>query len=142
MNMRINSHGEALALILASALCVSTPALAAQAQSSDSAQQPGQQQPAQQPTQQQSAQQPAQQQSTQPGDQSAPQGNQTFTGKVIKLTNGQFALVTGQTPDGKVAGHFLDDQDNASKYEGKQVTVTGTFNEASNMIHVTDIKAA
>ena len=120
MKRIINHPGEALALILASALCVSTPGLAAQTNSA----------------QQQQAQPPQAQQ-----DQ-AQQANQTFTGKVIKLTTGKYALLTGQTPDGKPSGHFLDDQQDAQKYEGKQVTVTGTFDEASNMIHVTNIQAA
>ena len=113
-----NHHGEALALILAAAVCVFTPGLAAQ--SGTSPQQP------QQPGQQQQAQ----------------QENKTFTGKIEKLPSGKFALVIGQTSDGKLAGHFLDDQDGAEKYEGKQVTVTGTFDTASNTIHVTNIQAA
>jgi hypothetical protein len=113
---RSNHHGEALALILAAGLCAFTPGLAAQ--SDDSAQQPGQQQ------------------------QQDQQQNKTFTGKIEKLPSGKYALVTGQTPDGQAAGHFLDDQDNAKKYEGKLVTVTGTFDTASNMIHVTNIQAA
>lgn len=140
MKMRIHHPGEALALILASALCVSTPCLGAQ--SSDNARQPGQQQPTQPPGQQQPAQQPEQQQQAQPGQQPAQQANQSFTGKIIKLTNGKYALLTGQTPDGKPSGHFLDDQENAQKYDGKQVTVTGMFDEASNTIHVTNIQAA
>jgi hypothetical protein len=74
--------------------------------------------------------------------QQAPQENKTFTGTIHKLTNGQYALVTGQTPEGKIAGHFLDDQENAKKYDGKQVKVTGTFDTASNTIHVTNIQAA
>ena len=115
---RSNHHGEALALILAAAFCGFTPGLAAQ--SGGSAQQPGQQ--------------PGQQQQ-------APQQNKTFTGKIQKLPSGQYALVTGQTPDGKLSGHFLDDQDNAKKYEDKQVKVTGSFDTASNMIHVTNIQA-
>jgi hypothetical protein len=98
-------------------------------------QQPGQEPQTQQPGQEPQTQQPGQMPQTQ-------QANQTFTGKVIKLTTGKFALLTGQTPDGKPAGHFLDDQANAQKYEGKQVTVTGTFDEASNTIHVTNIQAA
>ena len=109
---RINHRGEALALILAAALCAFTPGLAAQS----SAQQQGQQQ--QQPQEE----------------------NKTFTGTIQKLPNGQFALITGQTPDGKLAGHFLDDQENAKKYEGKQVKVTGTFDEGKNTIHVTNIQ--
>jgi hypothetical protein len=111
---RNNRPGEALALVLAAALCAFTPGLAAQ--SHDSAPTPGQQQQDQQ--------------------------SKTFSGKVVKLENGQYALVTGQTAEGKLAGHFLDDQDNAKKYEGKQVTVTGTFDVASNTIHVTNIQAA
>ncbi len=132
MKIRINHPGEALALILASALCVSTPCLAAQ--TSGNPHQPGQQPQVPQQGQQQVPQmgQPPQ----------AQQANQTFTGKIIKLTNGQLALLTGQSPDGKPTGHFLDDQDNAKKYEGKQVTVTGTFDEASNTIHVTNIQSA
>jgi hypothetical protein len=113
-----NHHGEAFALVLAASLCAFTPGLTAQTQSSGSAQQ------------------------TQTQTQQSPQQNKTFTGRIVKLQNGQYALVTGQTPEGKVAGHFLDDQDSAKKYEDKQVTVTGTFDTASNMIHVTNIQAA
>jgi Protein of unknown function (DUF5818) len=82
------------------------------------------------------------QNNAQPGQQQDQQQNKTFSGKILKLQNGQFALITGQTPEGKLAGHFLDDQDNAKKYEGKQVTVTGTLDVASNTIHVTNIQAA
>lgn len=131
--MKINHLGGGLALILASALCASTPGLAAQTRDSAPQQSPQQQTQPQSPAQQ--AEQQAQQQQAQPS-------NQTFTGKIVKLTSGKFALLTGQTSDGKPAGHFLDDQDNAAKYEGKQVTVTGTFDEASNTIHVTNIQAA
>lgn len=111
---RNNHPGGAVALVLAAALCAFTPGLAAQSQDS-----------------------PPQQ-----GQQQTQQGSKTFTGKVMKLQNGQYALVTGQTPEGKLAGHFLDDPDDAKKYEGKQVTVTGTFDVASNTIHVTNIQAA
>lgn len=60
----------------------------------------------------------------------------------LLLTTGKYALLTGKSSDGKPTGHFLDDQENAQKYDGKQVTVTGTFDEASNTIHVTNIQAA
>jgi hypothetical protein len=110
---RSNYPGAGLALILAT-LFAFTPGLAAQ--SGDNAQQPGQQQ-------------------------QAPQGNKTFTGKIQKLPSGQYALVTGQTPEGKLSGHFLDDQENAKKYDGQQVKVTGSFDTASNTIHVTNIQA-
>ena len=112
---RSNHQGEAFALILAATLCAFTPSLSAQS---------GGQAPP-----------PAQQQPTQ-------QESKTYTGKIAKLPSGQFALITGQTQDGKVAGHFLDDQDKAKSYEGKQVKVTGTFDTASNTIHVTNIEAA
>lgn len=114
--MKTSHHPQAaVALILAATLYAFTPSLGAQ--SGDSAQQPGAQQ------------------------QTQPQ-NKTFTGKVLKLEGGQYALVTGQTPEGKLAGHFLDNADQAKNYEGKQVTVTGTLDVASNTIHVTNIQAA
>lgn len=105
-------RGRILALIMATAtLCAFTPGLAAQTGGN-----PQQNEP----------------QSVQ---------SKTFTGKVQKLPSGQYALVTGQTADGKLSGHFLDDQENAKKYEGKQVKVTGSFNTGTNTIHVTSIQA-
>ena len=68
--------------------------------------------------------------------------SKTFEGKIAKLDDGKYALVTGQTPQGQMAGHFLDDQDSAKKYEGKQVKVTGTLETESNTIHVTKIVEA
>ncbi len=118
ITQRSNHHREALALILATSLCAFTPGLTAQTQSSGTAQQ------------------------AQPQPQQDPQQGKTFTGKIVKLQNGQFALLTGQTPEGKAAGHLLDDQDDAKKFADKQVTVTGTFDTASNTIHVTNIQAA
>ena len=112
--MKRNYPGEAFALTLAAVLCAFTPGLAAQ--SSDSAPKQGQQQQAQ-------------------------QESKTFTGTIQKLASGEYALVTGQTPEGKPSGHFLDDQENAKKYEGKQVKVTGTFDEGKNTIHVAKIQA-
>ncbi|HUA91095.1 MAG TPA: hypothetical protein VL991_00935 [Terracidiphilus sp.] len=111
---KIHHPRAAGALVLAAALCAFTPGLAAQSSGN-----------------------------AQPGDQQqAQQQSKTFTGKVLKLEGGQFALVTGQTPEGKLAGHFLDNADQAKNYEGKQVTVTGTLDVASNTIHVTNIQAA
>jgi len=122
--MKIGHHpAGTLALTLATALFAYTPGL--YAQSGQEATPPGQQQ--QQPDQQQPDRQQDQQQS------------KTFQGKILKLQNGKFALVTGQTAEGQMSGHFLDDQTNAQKYEGKQVTVTGTLEIASNTIHVTKI---
>lgn len=113
---RSHHPAEVLVLTLGAALCALTPALLAQ--SGGSAQEPAQ------PNQ-------AQQQ----------QESKTFTGKVQKLPSGQYALVTGQSADGKLSGHFLDDQEKAKQYEGKQVKVTGNFDTSSNTIHVTDIQA-
>lgn len=115
--MKGNNYSKAtLALILGgAALCAFTPGLAAQS---------GQNPP---PPPSQGQQQQAE--------------NKTFAGKIQKLPSGQFALVTGQTAEGKLSGHFLDDQENAKKYEGKQVKVTGTFDTGTNTIHVSNIQA-
>ena len=104
-----------LPVVLAAALCAFTPSLPAQNEQGSN--------PPQQKQQDQ-------------------QESKTFEGKIMKLQDGQFALITGQTAEGKLSGHFLDDQDSAKKYEGKQVKVTGTFEEASNMIHVSKIEAS
>jgi hypothetical protein len=107
------------ALLMAASLCAFTPGLTAQAANS------GQQQ--EQP------------------DQAQPQGqpqSETYAGTVMKLQNGKYALVIGKTAQGQLAGHFLDDPNDAQKYEGKKVRVTGTLDMASNTIHVTKIVAA
>ena len=67
------------------------------------------------------------------------QKKQTFVGKVIKAKNGQYALLTDETA-GK--GVFLDDQDKAKTFEGKNVKVTGVLEAAKNLVHVTDIEPA
>jgi FlaG/FlaF family flagellin (archaellin) len=105
--------GEVVALALAAALCTFTPGLFAQAQPAT----------------------PQQQQQAQPQ-------TKTYAGKIMKLQDGKYALVTGQNSQGQLSGHFLDDQSDASKYEGKKVRVTGTLDMASNTIHVTRIVAA
>lgn len=126
----------AFAAVLAAALSF-TPGLPAQ--NSQDANPPGQQQSP--PDQQQNP--PNQQQQNPPGQQQQDQQqSKVFEGKIMKLQDGKYALVTGQTPQGQLAGHFLDDQDGAKKYEGKQVKVTGTLEVASNTIHVTKIEVA
>lgn len=136
---RTHHPAEALSVVLGAALFAFTPGLQAQ-QASPDAPPPSQQQAP--PSEQQQA-PPDQGQQAAPGQQSQDQQqSKTFAGKIMKLQNGQYALVTGQTPSGQMAGHFLDDQDNAKKYEGKQVKVTGTLEVASNTIHVTKIEAA
>jgi hypothetical protein len=64
---------------------------------------------------------------------------QTVVGKVVKTKTGQFALLTDEQ-GGK--GVYLDDQEKVKEFEGKNVKVTGTFDVATNMIHVTGIEPA
>jgi len=101
-----------LGLVLAAALCQFTPALHAQNQSGYAS---------------------AQQQSSQ-------QEIQTFTGTIRLLENGNYALITGETPEGR-SGHLLDDAEEAAKFEDQEVEVTGTLDVASNTIHVMDIQS-
>ena len=115
----------ALPMLMAAALCASTAVLPAQTQAAPPQDQPPQTQQAPQ--------------TQQPEDQ---QQAKTYAGKIMKLQNGNYALITGQTPQGQPSGHFLDNQDEAKKYEGKQVTVIGTLEMASNTIHVTKIESA
>ena len=127
---RNNYPGWAGLFLMAGALCTCTPGLYAQ---NEQAPPPQQQQPQQQPPQQ--AEPPEQQQETTPQ-------NQTFAGTIMKLQDGKYALVTGKTSQGQLSGHFLDDQNDAQKYDGKKVRVTGSLDMASNTIHVNKIVAA
>ncbi|HKT46403.1 MAG TPA: hypothetical protein VJP87_02665 [Candidatus Acidoferrales bacterium] len=70
-----------------------------------------------------------------------PAASQEFTGKIMQLKNGQLALITGKTDKG-YSGHFLDDQNNAKKFMGKDVKVTGTLDTGTNTIHVTNIQGS
>ena len=67
------------------------------------------------------------------------QKSQTFTGKVVKTRSGMYALLTDEQA-GK--GVYLDDSDKAKAFEGKNVKVTGTFEVAKNLLHITDIQPA
>lgn len=116
--MRRNTFlGGGLALLMAAALFSFAPRL--QAGTRYNAQEQGQQQ-----AQPQRA--PAQQ-------------TVKVTGKIMKLNNGHYALVTGKTPKGGPAGHYLNGGKNLQKYSGQTVVVTGTFNRGTNTIHVTTI---
>lgn len=81
---------------------------------------------------------------TQQQQQAGPPQAQTmphsFTGTVIKLKNGHYALVMGKGPQGQPMGHFLDHPSMAKQYVGKRVKVTGKFNPADNTVDVTNIK--
>lgn len=81
----------------------------------------------------------AQSQSQTPGAQPEQQKAQTFVGKIVKLKDGRFALLT-DAQAGK--GAYLDDQQKASQFEGKNVKVTGTLEVARALIHVTKIEPA
>lgn len=76
---------------------------------------------------------------SQPNAQQEQQKSQTFVGKVIKARNGQYALLTDEQA-GK--GVYLDDQEKAKAFEGKNVKVTGVLEIAKNLVHVTDIQPA
>ena len=65
------------------------------------------------------------------------QKSQTFVGKIVKATNGQYALLMDEQ-SGK--GVLLDNQEKAQAFEGKHVKVTGVLEEAKNLVHVTNIE--
>jgi hypothetical protein len=71
-----------------------------------------------------------------PNAQQDEQKTQSFVGKIVKLKNGQYALLTDEQ-SGK--GVYLDDQEKAKQFEGKNVKVTGVLEVARNLVHVTDI---
>ena len=73
--------------------------------------------------------------------QQRPATSQEFTGKIMQLKSGQLALITGKTDKG-YSGHFLDDQNNAKRFMGKDVKVTGTLDTGTNTIHVTNIQGS
>ena len=81
----------------------------------------------------------AQSQSPAPGAQQDQQKTQTFVGKIIKAKNGQYALLTDEQA-GK--GAFLDNQEKAKEFEGKNVKVTGVLETARALIHVINIQLA
>ena len=81
----------------------------------------------------------AQPQNQEPNAQQEQQKTQTFIGKVVKARNGQYALLTDEQA-GK--GVYLDDQEKAKEFEGKNVKVTGVLDMAKNIVHVTDIEPA
>ncbi len=64
----------------------------------------------------------------------------SFTGVLVALKNGHYALVKGHGPKGRPMGHMLDHTRNAKKYAEKVVKVTGKLNMSNNTVHVTSIK--
>ena len=63
----------------------------------------------------------------------------TFTGQIIKIQNGQFALLTDKQQN---KGFFLDNQEKAKQFEGQNVKVIGVLEASTGTIHVTDIQPA
>jgi hypothetical protein len=76
---------------------------------------------------------------TAPTSQEDQQKKQVFVGKVVKIQDGRYALVTDEQA-GK--GVYLDDQEKAKGFEGKNVKVTGILEIAKNLVHVSDIQLA
>ena len=74
-----------------------------------------------------------------PTGQEEQQKAQVFVGKVVKIQDGRYALVTDEQA-GK--GVYLDDQEKAKGFEGKNVKVTGILEIAKNLVHVSDIQLA
>ena len=74
-----------------------------------------------------------------PDAQQGQQKTETFVGKIIKLKDGRFALLTD--PQGG-KGAYLDDQVKAAQFEGKTVKVTGTLEASRALIHVSNIEPA
>jgi hypothetical protein len=81
----------------------------------------------------------AQSESPAPRGQQPPQKTEVFVGKIIKAQNGQYALLTDEQ-GGK--GAYLDDQEKARPFEGKNVKVTGVFDLAQHVIRVSNIELA
>ena len=76
---------------------------------------------------------------TPPPGQEEQQKKEVFVGKVVKIQDGRYALVTDEQA-GK--GVYLDDQEKAKGFEGKNVKVTGVLEIAKNLVHVSDIQLA
>ena len=76
---------------------------------------------------------------TAPTGQEDQQKTQVFVGKIVKINDGRFALLTDEQA-GK--GVYLDDQEKAKAFEGKSVKVTGVLEAAKNLVHVSNIEPA
>jgi len=105
-----------LAMLVLALSLVSIPLYSSRQQ--DSAQQPGQP--------------PAAQSSPVPGQQV-----QSFSGRIVKGKSGLALKDTASSTTYK-----LENEDQAKAFVGKDVTVTGTMDPTSKIIHVTSIEAA
>ncbi len=86
-------------------------------------------QPLPDPPEQQSKAQPAQADTTEPQP-----ATQTFAGTIMKDGSKYVLKQSG----GKTLQ--LDDQDNAKKFDGKQVKIVGTLDSNSNTVHIASIQ--
>lgn len=117
-----------MTLGLAAGLFAFSPAFGAQNQNPYPNQQQQQQQQSPSTQQQQpNAQQPAQQQA------------HTYTGKIVKTKTGKYALLT-DAQHGK--GFFLDNQQEAQKFDQKDVKIVATLDPNTMVLHIISIKAA
>jgi hypothetical protein len=82
---------------------------------------------------------PENQSSTQARDNGqATAAENSFSGRISKGNNGKLRLEDPSTR----TSFALDNQKLAKKYEGKNVVVTGTLDEANNILHVKKIDLA
>lgn len=80
---------------------------------------------------------PSNQSSTQARDNGQATEN-SFAGRITKGKNGKFVLEDAS----KSTSFALDNQSLAKKFAGKNVIVTGTFDENNNILHVKKIEPA
>ena len=72
-----------------------------------------------------------------PQRQTSPNEVRTFSGRIARAGN-KYVL---EDSSAKVS-YFLDDQKSARKFDGQRVTITGTLDKQSNVLHVEKIAAS
>ena len=78
---------------------------------------------------------PQSQSATAPNPSADTQSQKSFSGTVVKMQK-QYVLKTD------TATYQLDDQAKAKRFSGKQVTVSGTLDQSTSLIRVSDIQPA
>ena len=79
-----------------------------------------------------------QQQQQKQGDQQQAQSEEkAYVGQIILAQNGQYALLTDKNTG---QGYFLDDQEKAKKFSGKNVKVTGKVDTETKTLHIAQIQ--
>jgi uncharacterized protein DUF5818 len=112
------------------------PAAYAQQDQSSQTAQPSAEQPSAQPDMTPQA-SPSQDTTAPSGQDTASPASQStaFTGTIVKA-GGKYVLKTDSQT------YQLDDQEKAKVYENKQVSVTGTVDQSTSILHITDIMPA